>query len=76
MTERLLAQAFLRFQHVTVRGPAVRGAARDIAGPEVAGRRPAVLCSAVELGGRFLVELRLGGESFESVAQFQTLTSR
>jgi hypothetical protein len=71
--ERLLSQALLRFQHVTVRGPAVGGAARHLAVSEVPGRGPAVLRRELELGGRFLVELRLGGES---LAQFQTLTSR
>jgi hypothetical protein len=76
VTERLLAQALLRFQDVTVCGPPVRRSTGDLAGPEVAGRRPAVLCRELELGRRFVVELRLGAQPFEPLAQFQTFTSR
>jgi hypothetical protein len=70
---RLLPQARLRFKDVTMRGPAVCGAARDLTVAEVPGRRAAVTRGELELGGRLFVELRLGGES---LAQFQTLTSR
>jgi hypothetical protein len=70
---RLLPQARLRFLDVSVSGPAVRGAARDLTVPEVPGGGAAVLGGELELRSRFLVEPRLGGES---LVQFQTLTSR
>lgn len=73
MTARLLTLARLRLQDVTVRGPAVGGAARDLTVPKVLGRGAAVPGGELELGGRLLVELRLGGEP---LVQFQTLTSR
>ena len=73
MTARLLRQARLRFQNVTVSRPPMGGAARDLSVPEMAGCGAAMPRGELELGGRFLVELRLRGES---LAQFQTLTSR
>jgi hypothetical protein len=71
--ERLLPQALLRLQHVTVRGPAVGRAARDLAVAEVSGGGAAMPRRQLELRGSVLVELRFRGEA---VVQFQTLTSR
>jgi hypothetical protein len=73
VTARLLTQARLRLQEMSVRGPTVGGAARDLAVPEVRCRGTAVPGGELELGGRLLVELRLGGKP---LVQFQTLTSR
>jgi hypothetical protein len=73
VTARLLSQARLRFQNVTVSRPPVSGAPRHLSGSEVTGCGAAMPRGELELGGRFLVELRLRGES---LAQFQTLTSR
>jgi hypothetical protein len=70
---RLLAQARLRFQDVAVRGPAVRGPAGNGAVPEMSCCSAAMPGGELELGGRLLVELCLGGET---LVQFQTLTSR
>jgi hypothetical protein len=70
---RLLRQARLRSQDVTVSRPSVGCAARDLSVPEMTCRTAAMPRGELELGGRFLVELRLPGES---LAQFQTLTSR
>jgi hypothetical protein len=73
VTARLLPQARLCFEDVTVRGPAVRGAARHFALAEVHGGGATMTGGKLELGGRVLVELCLGGEL---LAQFQTFTSR
>jgi hypothetical protein len=73
VTARLFMQARLRFQDVTVRGPAMGCAPGNLSAPEVTGGGAAVACRKLELGGRILVELRLRGES---LVQFQTLTSR
>jgi hypothetical protein len=76
VTARLLCQARLRSQDVTVSCPPVGGAARDFSFPEMTRGGAAMLRGALELGGCLVVELRLCGESFEAFAQFQTLTSR
>jgi hypothetical protein len=73
---RLFTQARPRFEHVTVSGPAVGRSARDLPISKVRCRRAAMPRGELELGRGFFVELRLGGESLESFAQFQTLTSR
>ena len=61
MTARLVMQARLRFQDVTVRGPAVGCTTGNLSAAEVTGRGAAMPCREVELGGRILVELRLRG---------------
>jgi hypothetical protein len=73
VTARLFMQARLRFQDVTVRGPAVGCATGNLSAPEVTGRGAAMPCRELELGGRILVEL---GLRRQSLVQFQTLTSR
>jgi hypothetical protein len=73
---RLFAQALLRFEDVTVSGPTVGRSARHLPVSKVRCRRAAMSRGELELGGGVLVEPRLGGESLESFAQFQTLTSR
>lgn len=59
MPARLLIQARLRFQDVTVRGPAVGCATGNLSAPEVTGGGAAMPCRKLELGGRILVDLRL-----------------
>ena len=54
-------QARLRFQDVTVRGPAMGCAPGNLSAPEVTGGGAAMACRKLELGGRILVELRLRG---------------
>jgi hypothetical protein len=66
-------QARLRLHDVSVRGPTVGGATRDLTVAEVCGCSAAVAGGELELGGRLFVELRFGGEA---LVQFQTLTSR
>ena len=73
MPARLLPQALLRLQDVTVRGPPVGRAPRDLAVPEVSRCRAAMACGELELGGGLVVELRFRRQP---VVQFQTLTSR
>jgi hypothetical protein len=70
---RLLPQALLRFEDVTVRGPAMGRAAGDLAVSEVSCRRAAVPSRELQLRGGVVVELRL---EREPLVQFQTLTSR
>jgi hypothetical protein len=76
MPARLFTQARLRFQDVTVSRPAVGRTTRYLAVTKVRCCGATMPRGKLELGGRVLVELRLGGESLESLAQFQTLTSR
>ncbi len=73
MTARLLPQARLRFQDLSMRGPAVGSAPRYLTVPEMPRRGATVADGELELGRRVFVELRVGGES---LVQFQTLTSR
>jgi len=70
---RLLPQALLRFEDMTVRGPAMGRAAGDLAVSKVSCRRAAVPCRELQLRGGIVVELGLGRQP---LVQFQTLTSR
>ncbi len=57
VAERLLPQALLRFEHVTMRSPAMGRAPRDLAVPEMSRCRTAMLCGEVQLGGGLVVQL-------------------
>jgi len=70
---RLLPQALLCFEDVTVRGPTMGRAAGDLTASEVFRRRAAVPRRELQLRGGGVVELRLGRQP---LVQFQTLTSR
>ena len=70
---RLLPQALLRLEHMSLRGPRMRSAAGHLVASKVACGGAAVLRCELQLGGGLVVELRRGLERF---AQFQTLTSR
>jgi hypothetical protein len=73
MLARLLVQPRLRLEEVSPCGPRVRRAAGHLLVPEMSRGGLAVPPRELELGGRFVVELR---RLFERVVQFQTFTSR
>ena len=73
MLARLRAQTLLRLHQVAVGSPCVRGAARHLLVAEVRRSRSAVLCGEVELLRDLVVQR---GGRLQSLAQFQTLTSR
>jgi hypothetical protein len=70
---RLVLQALLRLEHVTVRSPSMRCSARNLSFAEVLRRPLAVFRREVELGRRFVVQ---SGGGVARIRQFQTLTSR
>ncbi len=70
---RLATQALIRCEHVPVRRPGMRRAARHLAVSKVSCGRPAVLRGDVERGGCLFAQ---PGRELEGLAQFQTLTSR
>ena len=76
MLKRLCIEALARGEDVPVRGPRVRGAARDDVVAEVTGRNAAVLRRKVELRGCLVVQARGGLAGVDFLAQFHTLTSR
>lgn len=70
---RLGVKPILRFEQISLRGPCMRGAARNLVVPEVPGSRPAMLRCELELRRGLVAQLR---RRLERLAQFQTLTSR
>jgi hypothetical protein len=70
---RLAVETILSLEHVSLCSPAVCGAARNFAVPQMTGSGTTMLRSELELHGGVVEESR---GVFERVAQFQTLTSR
>jgi hypothetical protein len=70
---RLAFETFVGLEHVPTGSPGMSCTSRDLAAPEVAGGRTAMVRGQLELRRGFVVEAR---RRFERLAQFQTLTSR